>query len=91
MLKKIAIAILTYLTAAQSLEWFYTKWPRQDPPFVWAITVVGAFAVFYVGGALCSYKFGTLKLEIERCAEAKKRLEAEVLKKRRTSNTNAGE
>ena len=87
MLKKILTAPIWFLGAIQLLEWAYDKWPWQDPPLIWAITVVGGFVVFYVGGSICAYKVGTLKLEIERCAEAKKRLESEVLEKRRTSKS----
>ncbi|MTW21156.1 hypothetical protein [Allochromatium palmeri] len=82
---KFLTTIGSWLGLVIGLDWLWRSLNIQDPPVVWAFTVVTFLAIGVLGLWLCALWRSILQQRIDDCAEAKKRLEQQILKNRQSS------
>lgn len=71
---------------AAGLTYFYEVFSLDKHfPLLWAMTVTFFFGIFVLLLGYCVYAQGIERDEVRRCAEAKSKLEAAVLKRRKSS------
>lgn len=75
----------SWLGAIAGLELIWRSLKIQDPPVIWAFSVATFFAVFYLGVWICALRVSVYKSRLDDCAAAKKRLEEQILKNRKSS------
>ena len=82
---KLIQSVLIWLGAVGTL---YTVWTIADfknDPFIWAVTVTTILVSIQLILTVCAYQHGVINDRLQKCAIAKKRLEEQVLKNRRSS------
>ncbi|WP_041645316.1 hypothetical protein [Aromatoleum aromaticum] len=83
--KSIVEGVGLWLGIVSGLAWLWSELAIVKVELTWAVTVTTGFFVFYVGVLLCFTRQGVLQTRIDECAQAKKALEEEVLRKRLSS------
>ena len=86
---KFLTAIGSWLGAIVGFDWLWEQLRIEAVPVVWAFTVATFFAIAYLGLWLCGWKISIYETRIEQCAEAKQRLEEQILKNRLSSGNRS--
>lgn len=80
--------LLAILGLGQGLDWLAQIYSIGPTPKLWALTVTTFLAVIHLSLFVCMYRQQVLRDEINRCAAAKSKLEAQVLNNRRSSSSS---
>ena len=84
-MKNFFATLISWLAMAQGLDWLYQKFSIVNLPLLWALTVTTFFHIAYLGFFVCSLRVKIYSDRVEICAEAKKALEEQLLKNRKSS------
>jgi hypothetical protein len=75
----------SWLGAIAGLDWLWKQLNVQEIPVIWAFTVATFFAIAYLGSWVCAWRISIYEARVDDCANAKGRLEQQILKNRRSS------
>lgn len=75
----------SWLGAIAGLDWLWKRLEIKEVPVIWAFTVATFFAITALVSWLCAWRISVYESRINDCAAAKARLEARILKNRKSS------
>jgi len=76
---------LAWLGAVQAADWLWERFGITSPALVWAYTVATFAFVIYLAMFICFSRQIVYKQRLDQCADAKRKLEEQVLKNRQSS------
>lgn len=85
MLKQFFGIVVAVFTILPGVHWLWDALEWQSPSKVWAMTVTVVIFTGYLILKICGFRHKVLKDRIEKCADAKRNLEEQLLRKRRSS------
>jgi hypothetical protein len=85
MIKAIIYYVVAFFTIIPGLDWLWDAYNVSKPEKAWALSIATILLIIMMALNYCGYRHQILKDRVKKCAEAKKKLEKVILKKRMSS------
>lgn len=83
--KTVAGGFLAWFGVVQACEFLWSKWGINSPDLIWAYTFATFFLIIYISMFVCFSRQVVYQQRLKECAEAKRNLEEQILKRRQSS------